>query len=121
MIGADQFARMKDGVKIVNCARGGIINEDALYQALTGGKVAGAALDVFAEEPPVDWQLLKIGQCHLFTPYRRCDQGSPGAGWGRSSAEVDRICSSSTHKSSMKNFPDFGIQIPQIYLPKAGN
>jgi D-3-phosphoglycerate dehydrogenase len=60
MIGADQFARMKDGVKIVNCARGGIINEDALYQALTGGKVAGAALDVFAEEPPVDWRLIKL-------------------------------------------------------------
>jgi D-3-phosphoglycerate dehydrogenase / 2-oxoglutarate reductase len=60
MIGAEQFAKMKDGVRIINCARGGIINEDALYEALTSGKVAGAALDVFAEEPPTDWKLLKL-------------------------------------------------------------
>ena len=60
MIGAEQFAKMKTGVRIVNCARGGIINEDALYEALTNGKVAGAALDVFVEEPPTDWKLLKL-------------------------------------------------------------
>jgi D-3-phosphoglycerate dehydrogenase len=60
MIGAAQFAKMKTGVRIVNCARGGIINEAALYEALTSGKVAGAALDVFAEEPPTDWRLTKL-------------------------------------------------------------
>jgi D-3-phosphoglycerate dehydrogenase len=51
---------MKDGVRIINCARGGIVNESALYDALTSGKVAGAALDVFTEEPPTDWKLLKL-------------------------------------------------------------
>ena len=60
MIDAEQFAKMKTGVRIVNCARGGIINEDALYDALVSGKVAGAALDVFAEEPPTDWKLMKL-------------------------------------------------------------
>ena len=69
MIGAEQFAKMKNGVRIVNCARGGIVIEDALYEALTSGKVAGAALDVFAEEPPTDWKLLKldnvIGSPHI--------------------------------------------------------
>jgi len=60
MIGRDQFAQMKNGVRIVNCARGGIIDENALYEALTGGKVAGAALDVYAEEPPTDWKLVKL-------------------------------------------------------------
>ena len=60
LIGAEQFALMKDGVRIINCARGGIIDENALYQALTSGKVAGAALDVFIEEPPTDWKLLKL-------------------------------------------------------------
>lgn len=60
MIGKEQFAKMKNGVRIVNCARGGIVNEDALYEALTSGKVAGAALDVFNEEPPTDWKLAKL-------------------------------------------------------------
>ena len=60
MISTDQFAKMKNGVRIVNCARGGIVDESALYEALTSGKVAGAALDVFAEEPPTDWKLAKL-------------------------------------------------------------
>lgn len=69
MISKDQFAKMKNGVRIINCARGGIIDENALHEALTNGKVAGAALDVFAEEPPTDWRLLKldnvIGSPHI--------------------------------------------------------
>ena len=60
MIGAEQFTKMKTGVRIVNCARGGIINEDALYEALVSGKVAAAALDVFAEEPTTNWKLLQL-------------------------------------------------------------
>jgi D-3-phosphoglycerate dehydrogenase len=60
MIGAEQFAKMKNGVRIINCARGGIVNEEALYEALVSGKVAGAALDVFSEEPPTDWKLVKL-------------------------------------------------------------
>lgn len=60
MIGAAQFAKMKNGVRMVNCARGGIIDENALHEALVSGKVAGAALDVYAEEPPTDWKLAKL-------------------------------------------------------------
>jgi D-3-phosphoglycerate dehydrogenase len=60
MINKTMFSKMKTGVRIVNCARGGIINEADLYEALTGGKVAGAALDVYSEEPPTDWKLVKL-------------------------------------------------------------
>lgn len=52
MIGPLAFSQMKDGVRIVCAARGGIIDESALVAALNSGKVAGVALDVFAEEPP---------------------------------------------------------------------
>jgi D-3-phosphoglycerate dehydrogenase len=58
MVGDDAFAAMRDGVRIVNCARGGIVDEEALLGALESGKVAGAALDVFAEEPPTDFRLV---------------------------------------------------------------
>ncbi|MCF8564519.1 phosphoglycerate dehydrogenase [Alicyclobacillus tolerans] len=51
LLNRDAFNLMKDGVRIVNCARGGIIDEEALAEALKSGKVAGAALDVFEEEP----------------------------------------------------------------------
>jgi len=52
MIGPLAFSQMKDGVRIVCAARGGIIDESALLNALNSGKVAGAALDVFEKEPP---------------------------------------------------------------------
>jgi len=82
MLGADAFARMKAGVRIVNCARGGIIDEQALYEALTNGKVAGAALDVYAEEPPTDWKLVKlpnvIGSPHIGAATKEA-QGRVGA------------------------------------------
>jgi D-3-phosphoglycerate dehydrogenase len=52
LIGAAAFAKMKPGVRIINCARGGIVDEQALYDAIKSDKVVGAALDVFVEEPP---------------------------------------------------------------------
>ena len=60
MVDKAQFEKMKTGVRLINCARGGIVNEEALYEALTNGKVAGAALDVYAVEPPTDWKLAKL-------------------------------------------------------------
>ncbi len=58
IIGAEQIARMKPGVMLVNVARGGVYNEAAVAQALTDGKLAGAAFDVYDPEPPVDSPIL---------------------------------------------------------------
>jgi D-3-phosphoglycerate dehydrogenase len=67
-IDAKAFSSMKKGVYIINCARGGIIDEAALYQALTSGQVAGVALDVFEQEPPADNPLLKLDNV-ICTPH----------------------------------------------------
>ena len=57
MIGAAQIAKCKKGIRFVNAARGGIIDEGALFDGLESGQVAGAALDVFVKEPPEDRRL----------------------------------------------------------------
>lgn len=60
MISDREFDMMKKGVRIINCARGGIIDERALEKAIKSGKVAGAALDVFEEEPPLNSPLIDM-------------------------------------------------------------
>jgi D-3-phosphoglycerate dehydrogenase len=62
MIDAAVFARLKDGVRIIDCARGGVIDEEALYEAIKSGKVAGAALDVLETEPPSSFKLFQLPQ-----------------------------------------------------------
>lgn len=59
MLNAERFAKMKDGVRLVCAARGGIIDEAALFDALESGKIAGAALDVFESEPPGATELVR--------------------------------------------------------------
>jgi len=60
LIGAAQIARMPKGAILVNAARGGLVDEPALVAALRSGHLSGAALDVFAEEPPRDWTLVNL-------------------------------------------------------------
>ena len=60
LVNAASFAKMKKGVFLIHCARGGIVNEKALYDALISGKVAGAAIDVFEEEPTRNMDLIGL-------------------------------------------------------------
>jgi D-3-phosphoglycerate dehydrogenase / 2-oxoglutarate reductase len=64
----DRFARCKRGLRIINTARGDLIDEHALKRAIEAGIVAGAALDVFEKEPPADWSLAKLPQV-ISTPH----------------------------------------------------
>ncbi len=68
MISEDELRSMKPSAYLVNCARGGIVDEDALYRALAEGWIAGAALDVFENEPPKDSKLLTLSNAY-FTPH----------------------------------------------------
>jgi D-3-phosphoglycerate dehydrogenase len=68
MIGAEQIKMMKPAVRLINCARGGIINEDALYNALAEKRIAGAALDVYPTEPPENTRFSEFENC-LVTPH----------------------------------------------------
>src|SRR4029077_21229268 len=60
MVAAEELARMRPGVYLVNCARGGIVNEPALLLALESGQVAGAAIDVWTEEPPASASVRRL-------------------------------------------------------------
>jgi D-3-phosphoglycerate dehydrogenase len=66
---ADAFARMRDGVRVVNCARGELVDDAALKEALDSGKVAGAALDVFPSEPITDYPLFHGYPNVVVTPH----------------------------------------------------
>jgi D-3-phosphoglycerate dehydrogenase len=68
MISEKQFEMMKPGAYLINCARGGIVDEEALYNAAKDGKIGGAALDVFENEPPKDSPLFELDNVY-FTPH----------------------------------------------------
>jgi D-3-phosphoglycerate dehydrogenase len=59
LLNRERIARMKKGALVINCGRGGVIDEEALLEALESGHLGGAALDVFAEEPPKDLRLVR--------------------------------------------------------------
>ncbi len=68
LINKNTISQMKDGVRIINCARGGIVSEQDLFEALKSGKVAAAAFDVFEKEPPENHPLLSLDN-FIATPH----------------------------------------------------
>jgi D-3-phosphoglycerate dehydrogenase len=88
MISTEQFNKMKKGVYVINAARGGIIDEEALKKALDSGKVAGAALDVYEEEPNPDPDLVKRSDV-VCTPH--IGAGSEEAQRGNSTIVAEKL------------------------------
>lgn len=68
VIGREQFSVMKKSARLINCARGGLVDEQALFEALHSGSLAGAALDVFEQEPPQGHPLFELDNV-VFTPH----------------------------------------------------
>lgn len=75
LVNADTIAKMKRGVRLINCSRGEVVHIDALYDALVSGHVAGAALDVLPQEPPdPNWPILQHPNV-IFTPHLGASTG----------------------------------------------
>jgi D-3-phosphoglycerate dehydrogenase len=111
-----QFEKMKDGVYIINCARGGIVDEDALYDAIVSGKVAGAALDAYEEEPPQGSRLLTLDNV-ITTPHI-------GASTKEAQSEVGRIVAEDMIRFSKgvpvkngANLPPLGPEKVEYLMP----
>jgi len=86
-IGEKELARMKPGAYLVNTARGGLVDEQALYRALVENRLAGAGLDVFAEEPPTNSPLLHLGDKVLLAPHLGAQTTETVLRMGRMAAE----------------------------------
>ncbi len=78
MIGAKQLALMKKTAMIINCARGGIVDEQALADALNSGLIAGAGVDVFGEEPPAADNLSSGQRTYWSSPHSAADERGGG-------------------------------------------
>lgn len=128
LINAERMARMKKGVRIINCARGGIVNEDALADAVESGQVGGAALDVFVEEPPAaDHRLRKLDNV-LLTPHLGASTDEAQESVGVEAAElitayltrneiraaVNTAPISGTEMSEMRLYLDLGYRLGRL-------
>lgn len=117
IVGAEAFARMKKGVRIINCARGGLIDESALYDAIKSGIVAGAALDVFVQEPPpADHPLLLLDEV-IATPHLGASTAEAQEGVAFTVAEQMRDYLLSGALRGAVNVPSLGTKELAVLRP----
>jgi D-3-phosphoglycerate dehydrogenase len=120
-IDADAIAKMRDGVRILNVARGGLIDDAALQAALDSGKVAGAALDVFPSEPITDYPLFSYPQV-IVTPHLGASTAEATDRAGFQSAEQVVAALTGGVVSTAVNIPAVGAEDMKAlrpYLPLA--
>ncbi|MDN5351254.1 MAG: D-3-phosphoglycerate dehydrogenase / 2-oxoglutarate reductase [Clostridiales bacterium] len=116
IIGAEEFAVAKKGLRVVNCARGGIISEDALYEAIEKGIVAGAAIDVLLGEPHPTSPLLNLDQTVL-TPHLGADTVEAQINVGETVAEEVYEALKGRLVSNAVNLPTLNAQELDQLMP----
>jgi D-3-phosphoglycerate dehydrogenase len=122
-VNAEAFAKMRDGVRILNVARGGLIDDAALKDALDSGKVAGAALDVFPYEPITDYPLFQGYPQVVVTPHLGASTAEATDRAGYQSAEQVVAALTGGVVSTAVNIPSVGAEDMEVlapFLPLAG-
>ena len=114
---AAQFAKMRDGVRILNVARGGLIDDAALKDALDSGKVAGAALDVFPSEPITEYPLFEGYPNVVVTPHLGASTAEATDRAGFQSAEQVVAALTGGVVSTAVNIPSVGAEDMQVLGP----
>jgi D-3-phosphoglycerate dehydrogenase len=117
MLNAAAFSKMKKGVRILNCARGGIVNEADLFQAIKAGQVGGAALDVYEVEPaPKDFALRDLPQI-IMTPHlgASTEEAQENVGIEVAEAIIDFLLSGAVRNAV--NLPNLDAKTYQIVRP----
>ncbi len=115
-IDADAFARMRDGVRVLNVARGGLIDEQALQDALDSGKVAGAAIDVFKSEPMTEHPLFGYPNV-VVTPHLGASTAEATDRAGYQSAELVVAALTGGVVSTAVNIPAVGAEDMEMLGP----
>jgi D-3-phosphoglycerate dehydrogenase len=116
-LGADAFAKMRDGVRVLNVARGGLIDDAALQVALDSGKVAGAALDVFPSEPMTDYPLFQGYPNVVVTPHLGASTAEATDRAGYQSAEQVLAALTGGVVSTAVNIPAIGAEDMEVLGP----
>src|SRR6516165_8750894 len=116
-VGAEAFAKMRDGVRILNVARGGLIDDDALRDALDSGRVAGAALDVFPSEPITDYPLFSGYPNVVVTPHLGASTAEATDRAGYQSAEQVVAALTGAVVSTAVNVPVVGAEDMEVLGP----
>jgi D-3-phosphoglycerate dehydrogenase / 2-oxoglutarate reductase len=114
---AEQFAKMRDGVRILNVARGGLIDDEALKDALDSGKVGGAALDVFPSEPITEYPLFQGYPNVVVTPHLGASTAEATDRAGFHSAEQVVAALTGGVVSTAVNIPSVGAEDMEVLAP----
>ncbi len=116
MIDHAEIAKMKEGVRLINCARGGLYNEDALYEGLKSNKIAYAGIDVFVKEPAIDNKLLDLENISV-TPHLGANTLESQEKIATQAAEQAISAARGTSYPNALNLPIVESEVPDFVKP----